>query len=294
MAALVAPVAEALDRNKAPSFSILYMIAKNAAQPPICATAAFAAELRAAMTGSRGGGVAKDQVPMEFASSGEVAGTMSARIERAIRKDILSGAITPGERLRVAELSARYGVSHIPVRDALRQLEGDRLVIIESHKGAILRGVSRKFVADMHDTRAAIETLLVRNATLKATEAELEQLSRLALAYESAAAAQLAPAMVEANLQFHRFIARVADNPEAADILDRGWELVIGIRNRFGFGENRIAEIVAQHRAMVAAIRARDVQQAVTAAQEHCDSAKNDLLARMGQDGLGDAPAPRG
>jgi DNA-binding FadR family transcriptional regulator len=71
-----------------------------------------------------------------------------------------------------------------------------------------LRGVSHKFVADMHDTRAAIETLLVRNATLKATEAELEQLDHLALAYEAAAG------MTEANLRFHRFISRIADNPK--------------------------------------------------------------------------------
>jgi DNA-binding GntR family transcriptional regulator len=216
---------------------------------------------------------------MEFASSGDVASTTSARIERAIRKDILSGAIAPGDRLRVAELSARYGVSHIPVRDALRQMEGNRLVIIESHKGAVLRGVNRKFVADMHDTRAAIETLLVRNATLRAAAADLAQLEQLALEYEAAAA------MVEANLRFHRFIAPTGDNPEAANILDRGWELVIAIRNRFGFGENRVAEIVRQHRELVAAITGGEVARAVEAVQAHCESAKNDLLWRMEQDG---------
>lgn len=222
---------------------------------------------------------------MEFASSGDVASTMSARIERAIRKDILSGAIAPGDRLRVAELSARYGVSHIPVRDALRQLEGDRLVIIESHKGAVLRGVSRKFVADMHDTREAIETLLVRNATLRGAAADFDRLEKLALDYEAAAASRVAHAMVEANLSFHRFIAIMGDNPEAANILDRGWELVIAIRNRFGFGENRVAEIVQQHRTLVAAMKARDVDLALEAARIHCESAKNDLLSRMAEDG---------
>jgi DNA-binding GntR family transcriptional regulator len=222
---------------------------------------------------------------MEFASSGDVASTMSARIERAIRKDILSGAIAPGDRLRVAELSARYGVSHIPVRDALRQLEGDRLVIIESHKGAVLRGVSRKFVSDMHDTREAIETLLVRNTTQQASAADLGRLEQLAIDYEAAAANREAPAMVEANLCFHRFIAQLGNNPEAANILDRGWELVIAIRNRFGFGENRIAEIVHQHRELVSAIRERDVARAINAVQTHCESAKNDLLSRMEQDG---------
>jgi DNA-binding GntR family transcriptional regulator len=73
------------------------------------------------------------------------------------------------------------------------------------------------------------------------------------------------------------------DNPEAANILDRGWELVIAIRNRFG--GNRIAEIVHQHRRLVAAIWDGDVARAVEAARTHCESAKTDLLLRMEQDG---------
>jgi DNA-binding GntR family transcriptional regulator len=60
---------------------------------------------------------------------------------------------------------------------------------------------------------------------------------------------------------------------------------VIAIRNRFGFGENRIAEIVHQHRELVSAIRERDVARAINAVQTHCESAKNDLLSRMEQDG---------
>jgi DNA-binding GntR family transcriptional regulator len=207
--------------------------------------------------------------------------TMAGRVERAIRQDILRGAIVPGSRLRVAELSARYGVSHIPVREALRQLEGDRLVVIESHKGAILRAVTPKFVADMHDTREAIETLLVRKAAENVTDADADRLEALARRYEEAAAVGDAAGMVAANLRFHRFIARVADNPEAAEILDRGWELVISIRNRYGFGANRVAAIIDQHRRLVAAIKARDPQRAVAVAQEHCESAKFDLLERM-------------
>ncbi|MDQ2079581.1 GntR family transcriptional regulator [Xanthobacteraceae bacterium Astr-EGSB] len=207
--------------------------------------------------------------------------TMAARVSHAIRNDIISGVLSPGVRLRVAELSTRYGVSHIPVREALRQLEGDRLVVIDPHKGAILRDVSAKFVADIHDTRAAIEVLLVRKATEKITDAEVAELGRLAAAYEEAAAAGRSADMVLANLTFHRFIARIADNPEAAEFHDRGWELVVSIRNRYGFGPGRIASVIDEHRRLVAAIRARDVGSAVAVTQEHCDAAKLDLLDRM-------------
>ncbi len=214
---------------------------------------------------------------------GDIAGTVAARIERAIRLDIISGAIAPGARLRTADLSTRYGVSHIPVREALRQLEGDRLVVIESHKGAALRRVDRKFVIDVHDTRQAIETLLVRNTTLNATAEELEKLSDLADEYETAASANDPVWMVSANRRFHRYIAKVADNPEAAQILDRGWELVISLSNRFGRGPNRIAAIIDEHRRLVQAIQRRDPVQAIAVAQEHCESAKEDLLRQMDQ-----------
>jgi len=207
--------------------------------------------------------------------------TMSARVERAMRRDIISGALAPGGRLRVAALSTRYGVSHIPVREALRQLEGDRLVVIDPHKGAILRGVTPKFVRDMHDTRAALETLLVRNAAERITAEGAEELAQLAAAYEQAAAIGQAAAMVEANLALHRRIAILADNPVAADIMEQGWELVVGIRQRYGFGASRIAAIIDQHRRLVRAIGTGDEDAAVQIAQEHCLDARDDLLARM-------------
>ncbi len=217
------------------------------------------------------------------ASTNDISLTLATRIERAVRLAIIDGAIAPGDRLRTAALSARYGTSHIPVREALRQLEGDRLVIIESHKGAVVRQVDRKFVIDLHDTREAIEALLVRNATVNATPAEVAELGWLADAYEAAAALRDQTLMVQANRRLHRFIAKVADNAEAAQILDRGWELVIGLANRFGRGPTRIATIIDEHRRLVQAIAARDAARAVAVAHEHCVSAKEDLLRQMDQ-----------
>jgi len=207
--------------------------------------------------------------------------TISERLLAAIRRDIVLGDLAPGSRLRVDELSKRYGTSHIPVREALLQLAGERLVRLEPHKGAVLRAVTPKFVADIHDTRAAIESLLIRRATEKITAAELEELERLCEAHAAAATADSSIALSQTNKAFHRHIAQVADNPEASYILDQGWDLVISLRHRFAQAPERIAETVHQHRGIVAAVRARDTDQAVRAVQEHCDSARDDLLARM-------------
>ena len=207
--------------------------------------------------------------------------TISERLLNAIRRDIVLGNLTPGVRLRVDELSKRYGISHIPVREALLHLAGERLVVLEPHKGAILRPVTPKFVADIHDTRAAIEGLLVCRATQRITDEELSTLDTLCSQHEVAAASGVAEDMSAANKAFHSFIAKVADNPEASYILDQGWELVISLRYRFGLSQDRTYEIVRQHRNIVEAIRSRDPERAMRAVQEHCDSAKDDLLSRM-------------
>ncbi len=214
------------------------------------------------------------------------ADTVSDRVKRQIREDIIAGRVGSGDRLRIADLSARFGVSSIPVREALRALEGDRLVVIESHRGAVVRTLDRKIVTDMYDVRSSLETLMVRNAANRIDAVQARELAALADAYEAAAADGDQQAMLLANQALHRRIGVLADNSEASRYYEQGWELVIGLRNRFGFGAQRIAAITGEHRRMVEAIARRDQVQAARIVQEHCEGAKQDLLRQMETAGL--------
>jgi DNA-binding GntR family transcriptional regulator len=214
------------------------------------------------------------------------ADTVSDRVKRQIREDIIAGRVGSGDRLRIADLSARFGVSSIPVREALRALEGDRLVVIESHRGAVVRTLDRKIVTDMYDVRSSLETLMVRNAANRIDAVQARELAGLADAYEAAAAEGDQQAMLLANQALHRRIGVLADNSEASRYYEQGWELVIGLRNRFGFGAERIAAITGEHRRMVEAIARRDQVQAARIVQEHCEGAKQDLLRQMETAGL--------
>jgi len=215
-----------------------------------------------------------------------VADTIVDRVKRSIREDILAGRIAPGDRLRIAELSARYGVSSIPIREALRRLEGDRLVVIESHRGAVIRAVDRKTVSDMYDVRSAIEALTVRNAAVRATPADIQRLEEHAEAYEKAATESDQLGMLAANQKLHGLIGALSGNPEAARYFEQGWELIIGIRNRFGFGTTRVAAVLGEHRRLIEAIARGDQVLAVHIAHEHSEGAKQDLLRRMEAAGL--------
>lgn len=219
-------------------------------------------------------------------TSEPVAATVVDRVKRSIRDDILAGRFAPGERLRIAELSARFGVSSIPIREALLRLEGDRLVVIESHRGAVIRAIDRKVVSDMYDVRFAVEALTVRNATARARPADVQHLEAYVLAYEKTAATGDHSRMLTANQELHGFIGTLSGNPEAARYIEQGWELIIGIRNRFGFGTTRFAAILGEHRRLVEAIARGDQVLAVHIAQEHSEGAKQDLLRRMEETGF--------
>jgi DNA-binding GntR family transcriptional regulator len=115
---------------------------------------------------------------------------------------------------------------------------------------------------------------------------DIQQLEAHALAYEKAAAAGDQAGMLAANQELHGLIGALSGNPEAARYIEQGWELIIGIRNRFGFGTTRVAAVLGEHRRLIEAIARGDQVLAVHIAQEHSEGAKQDLLRRMEAAGL--------
>lgn len=206
--------------------------------------------------------------------------TVTDRVRARIQNDILHGVYEPGSRLRIADLASRYGVSHLPIREALRQLEGTRVLRLHSHKGAVLRSIDARFIANMYDVRSALEVMLVEKCVEKIEPAQIRQLERLAADYERCAGADDRAATLEANRAFHCLIYRIADNPEAEQIISQGWELINALRMRFGFGQTRTRSVILEHRDLVRAIASGDKAAAVEAGRRHCASARDDLLDR--------------
>src|SRR3954468_23049764 len=110
-------------------------------------------------------------------------------IPQLLRDDIIAGQLPFGSRLRIEELAGRYGVSHMPVREALRVLHGEGLVVIEPNRGARVRPIHITFVEDLFDIRSAIETMLARRASERRTDAHLRALTHAQEALEAKVAA---------------------------------------------------------------------------------------------------------
>ncbi|HEX4883237.1 MAG TPA: GntR family transcriptional regulator [Casimicrobiaceae bacterium] len=198
-----------------------------------------------------------------------------------IRRDVVAGVFPFGTRLRIHELAARYGVSPMPVREALRELRGSGLVVMERHHGARVRAVDSAYVENVFDVRSAIETMLARRAAERRTPAQLAQLQAIEARLEAHVAAGDAPAVLVANREFHDVVNAAADNPEAVHVAGEHWSILAALWGRFGYREARFAGVISDHRHLIAALTARDPDVAGAIMGAHVAKARQELLQQM-------------
>ena len=213
--------------------------------------------------------------------AGAIGATTAMRVAADLRRRILAGELAPGQRLKIDDLASLCAVSHMPVREALRELEGEGVLEVYPHRGAVIKGVDERFLRNFYDIRAAIEGMLTERCAERIDAAGIARLESQVAAFE-AADPRDADRLVRRNRELHDTVNAAADNPEALRMLAQGRVLADALRVRFGYGAGRIDSIVAEHRALLRAVKRRDVAKAGEVARRHCIRARDDLLARVG------------
>jgi DNA-binding GntR family transcriptional regulator len=207
--------------------------------------------------------------------------TASITICDRIRDDIVAGALSFGSRLTLDLLAARYSIGHMPVREALRQLQGEGLVVLTPNRGARVRAVDIEFVRNIFDLRIVIEAMLARRAAERIERRQIAKLEAIQGEFEAKARARDFAALLTINREFHSVINEAAQNPEAATVLDRHRRLIAALWNLHGYGEDRPAGVISDHRHIIGALSARDADVAASLAMAHAAKAKQELVARM-------------
>jgi DNA-binding GntR family transcriptional regulator len=207
--------------------------------------------------------------------------TASITIRDRVRDDIVAGTLPFGSRLTLDLLAARYSVGHMPVREALRQLEGEGLVVLAPNRCARVRAVDVEFARNIFDLRIAIEAMLTRRAAERIDSEHIAQLKSLQASYEAQARKRDFGALLSLNRQFHDVINDAANNPEAAKVLERHWRVIAALWNLHGYGEKRVAGVISDHRQIIEALAAHDAEVAACLAMAHAAKAKQALIARM-------------
>ncbi|SFF21151.1 DNA-binding transcriptional regulator, GntR family [Paenibacillus algorifonticola] len=207
--------------------------------------------------------------------------TIYVRVCNRLRNDILNGVFDSGMRLVIADLVKRYGVSQMPIREALQQLQGEGVVVMLPQKGAHVCKIDETLISNMYDIRACIEVMLVMKALQFMSNERIQQLEQIEAEFESAVIRNDFSALLMHNENFHRVINSCAGNPEATRIIDHRWGLIDNLRRKFGFSKSRLEEAVQDHQNLIRAIKERDEQSLVKLTRKHVLEAKSDLIIRM-------------
>ncbi|MBS7700362.1 MULTISPECIES: GntR family transcriptional regulator [unclassified Chelatococcus] len=196
-----------------------------------------------------------------------------------LRSDIVAGEFESGARLRIDELATRYGVSPMPIREALHHLNGEGLIVITHNRGARVRHIDARLVENLFDIRISLETMLTRRGAERRTSQDVKAMIAEQERFEGFIAAGDNIAVLQSNRAFHKIIHEAADNEEALSLADRHWFLVATLWQRFGYRQERFAGVISDHRQLIAAVETRDGAAAAAIMQAHVIKAKLELLA---------------
>ncbi len=207
--------------------------------------------------------------------------TSKLDIRLRIRDDIVSGALRFGERITMDALASRYGVSHMPVREALRELQGEGLVQIEPNRGARVRSIDNDFLENLFEIRTALEVMMARRAAMRCTPRDIETLLAIQDTLEQHIATGDYASVVAENHRFHQAINRRASNSDALPIIDKHWTLLAALWRHYGYGHDRFTGVANDHRHLISALAAHDQEAAAVIMGAHTTKAKLALMARV-------------
>lgn len=195
------------------------------------------------------------------------AAPLYVRIAANIREEILDGALAPGQRLQEQSLAGRYGVSRVPVRDALRRLEVERLIEVAPNRGAVVIAISPAQAAELLQVRLVLEELIVGHAAERRTEADLDALRNVVERGQRSVRGARPSDLVGLNTEFHQLLGRASHNPTATGLVEQlrpRIELVYA-----GRLPRRAQSSWEEHTAILDAIAAQDIEGAGAAMRVH-------------------------
>jgi DNA-binding GntR family transcriptional regulator len=197
--------------------------------------------------------------------------SLAERAYLAIRDQLIMLDIQPGEPIDDDQLAKSLGVGRTPVREALKRLEGDRLVVSYPRRGTFATGMDIADLAHISEIRAQLEPLAARRAAERAPRLTRTELDELASKIEKVDIVRTdRTEVMRWDLSVHRAIYRAANNPHLEDVLIRYDNLATRIHCMFLDRLSTVdMQVVAEHVALLRAIADGDADRAEDLAREH-------------------------
>jgi DNA-binding GntR family transcriptional regulator len=211
------------------------------------------------------------------------------QIHKVLWEKIRNGEIVPGQRLKDIEWAQHLGVSRTPVREAMRKMQQEGVLIPLAQGGYEVRGTSRKDLIELYRCRAALEALAIEDAVAHAGDNEVRQLEQLVAQCDQAIVDGDLDAAFSLNSAFHKAVLDLSGNTHLQTLLDSLQKLVFFYRSALlkmsrddpastALYIERLHIKQTHHRAILDALKAGDGSRAATLMRDHVRETAEDLL----------------
>jgi len=218
-------------------------------------------------------------------------GKLFSKIYRALRQEILSGQLLPGENLIEQGLADRFAVSRTPIREAIRRLQQEGLIESDQRGGIRVAVITVADAIHLYDCRLGLEQVAVVGACENATPPQLEALRRCVAQAQAATPTTTKERVIESSEElthrllidrnFHQLIADSSGNPWLTKLLGQVLNKMSLLGSAVTHHNPAVLEIWAEHERIVAAIMVRDSQAAAIAMREHLFVSKTRVIQEL-------------
>jgi DNA-binding GntR family transcriptional regulator len=218
-------------------------------------------------------------VPTTPVTNGAAEGLSSSElVYRRLREDIITGRLAPGTRLVELNIAADFGVSRTPVREALKRLTAEKLVLSDPSRGVVVHAPDASEIEDVFVVREALDALAARLAAHRITPSELARLRVIVDAMRRAILSGRREQVILANQRFHDVIYAAAGNEMLARLASDLRDFVRRFTTLPFASPDRVEDVLAEHEAILEALVAHDPEAAEAASRRHLEAAREYLI----------------
>ncbi len=207
--------------------------------------------------------------------------SLTVKVFEEIEQAILSGVYSVGDQLVESKISLELGVSRTPVREALKQLELDGLVMTIPNRGTFVVGISTEDIIDIYTIRVAVEGISSQWAAERITDEKIKELETIVELQEFYSSKSDVLQLLQLDSKFHEVINDVSGSRILKHTLDSLHNHSKRARESSLLSAGRTIEAVKEHRAIFEAIAAKDSKKAKELAERHIMNARDNILALL-------------
>ena len=204
-----------------------------------------------------------------------------------LRQAILKGELEPGERLMEMQLAEQLGVSRTPIREAIRKLELEGLVLMIPRRGAIVAKITEKDLRDVLEVRSSLERLSTELACERICDSTIDELRKAQEAFKEALNQNDITLQAQRDVEFHDVIYKATDNLRLIQMLNNLREQMYRYRLEYLKHDLAHQTLIEEHEAIIEALSKRDKEAAIKIIVRHVYNQELTVMKKIQNDDNG-------